>query len=414
MRVLFVAGDCPFPPDSGGTLRTYNLLKRVCEIHEITLVAPSKPGVDLNTAFAGRLKQVVMVPTPPRTLTGTLCALASRLPYIVRAHENPAMDAAVEQALQDQAFDLIHCDNISAVPSIPADAPLPKVFNAHNIEAAIWERYLREERRPWMTPVMSSQLEKVRAYEAQLCHLFNACVAVSEQDRIQMRRYGFKQTRIVANGVDLDYYEPLSDPVEPHLTFVGSLDWRPNQDGLRWFLESIWPLIQAGAPRARMSVVGRRPPKWARQFCSRHGARLCADAPDVRPHLAEASVVVVPLRIGGGSRLKILEAMAAGKPVISTSIGAEGLNVRNDEHILIADSPEDFAHITVRLLNDAGRREALGCAGRRLVEAQYGWDAIAAELDAAWKMTAALRTEPSPDLSRKGDTDDTHHAAGLQ
>lgn len=405
MKVLFIAGACPFPPDSGGTVRTYNLLKRVCERHEITLIAPSKPGVDLNAVFEGRLSQVVSVAYPARTLTGSLCAMVSRLPYIVKAHENAAMNAAVEQALQTAQFDLIHCDSISVVPAIPMDTRLPKVFNAHNIEAAIWERYLREERRPWMAPVLASQLEKIRAYESHLPRIFDSCVVVSEPDRAQMRRYGFKHAQIVRNGVDLDYYELLPEPLEPHITFVGSLDWRPNQDALRWFLESIWSLIRAAAPRVRMTVVGRRPPRWMHPFCSRHGARLAADAPDVRPHLAEASVVVVPLRIGGGSRLKILEAMAAGKPVVSTSIGAEGLGVRHNEHILIADSPQDFAHITVRLLNDGNRRQALARAGRELVEAEYGWDGIAAELEKAWSATIASRVEtPSLDLLPTEDT----------
>lgn len=393
MRVLFIAGACPYPPDSGGTVRTYNLLRRVCETHEITLIAPAKPGVDLNSAFNGRLKHVVAVLPPVRTLAGLLRAIASPLPYIVKAHENCAMDDAVLGTLEAGEFDLIHCDSISAVPAVPTDVRLPKVFNAHNVEAMIWERYVQEERRVWMSPVLSSQLEKVRAYEARLPRLFDSCVVVSDSDRAQMRRYGFKHAQVVRNGVDLDYYEPLPDASEPQLTFVGSLDWRPNQDGLRWFLETTWPLIQAAAPSARMTVVGRRPPRWMPGFCSRHGARLAADAPDVRPHLAETSVVVVPLRIGGGSRLKILEAMAAGKPVVSTSIGAEGLDVRHEEHILISDDPQDFAHTTVHLLNDAARRQALARAGRELVEAEYGWDAIAAGLESAWSATIAARQQ---------------------
>lgn len=404
MKVLFIAGACPYPLDSGGTVRTYNLLTRVCENHEITLIAPSKPGVDLNSVFNGRLGQVVCVTPPVRTLAVSLCAMASKAPYIVKVHENPALNAAVEQALNGGHYDLIHCDSISVVPAVPEGTHLPKVFNAHNVEAAIWERYLREERRPWMTPMLASQLGKVRAYESLLPRLFDSCVVVSEPDRVQMRRYGFKQAKVVRNGVDLDYYEPFADPSEPHLLYVGSLDWRANQDALRWFLESIWPLIRAAAPQARMSVVGRRPPRWMRPFCSRHGARLAADAPDVRPHLAEASVVVVPLRIGGGSRLKILEAMAAGRPVVSTSIGAEGLGVRHNEHILLADDPQEFAHITVHLLNDPNRRQALARAGRGLVEAQYGWDAIAAELEKAWNAAVASRVTSGPDLFPREDT----------
>lgn len=389
MKVLFLAGACPHPPDSGGTVRTYNLLKRVCERHEITLIAPSSTGTDLQSAFGGRLSGVVTVRPPRRTLSGTLCAMVSRLPYIVRAHENPEMNAAVLRALETTGFDLIHCDSISAVQAVPQDVILPKVFNAHNVEAAIWERYLREERRPWMTPVLASQLEKVRAYESHLPCIFSSCVVVCEHDEARMHDYGFKQTSVVRNGVDLEYYQPLPDPSTPHLLFVGSLDWRPNQDALRWFLESIWPLIRANGQGVRMTVVGRRPPRWIRPFCSRHGARLSADAPDVRPHLAEASVVVVPIRIGGGSRLKILEAMAAGRPVVSTTIGAEGLGLVHNENILIADRPPDFAQTAVDLLADHDGRKALASAGRRVVEDQYGWDAISTELEKAWAAAVA-------------------------
>ncbi len=401
MRVLFVAGACPYPPDSGGTLRTYNLLARVCRTHDITLVAPAGDGITLDAVFGGNMRRIIPVPPASKTLGAALGAMASPLPYIVSAHEDPAMRAAVSEALHAGSYDALHCDNISVVPAIPAVARVPKVFNAHNVEAAIWERYLREERRTWMKPVIASQLRKVRAYESRLPRLFDSCVVVSEQDGERMRRYGFGTVHVVRNGVDLDYYKSLADPAEPHLLFVGSLDWRPNQDGLRWYLESIWPSIRAAAPWTKMTVVGRRPPPWVRALCAAKSVSLAADAPDVRIHLAEASVVIVPLRIGGGSRLKILEAMAAGRPVVSTKVGAEGLDARHNEHVLLADDPLDFAHVTVRLLNDPARRRALSNAGRCLVEREYGWDGIARALENAW---AGARASSEPHLLRGEDT----------
>ncbi len=345
--------------------------------------------MDLEAAFDGRLSQIVTVPPVSRTPIGTLAAITSRLPYIVKAHENQTVRAAVAQALDSDCYDVIHCDNISVVPAMPLGTQVPMVFNAHNVEAAIWERYLREERRPWMRLVLRSQLRKVLIYESRLPEMFDTCVVVSDQDRAQMSKYGFGRVHIVRNGVDLDYYQPLPDAMEPRLLFVGSLDWRPNQDGLLWFLESVWPLIRAARPGAQMTVVGRRPPQWIQSLCSRTGAALVADSPDVRVHLAEASVVVVPLRIGGGSRLKILEAMAAGRPVVSTTIGAEGLDLLPDGHILIADTRHDFAGLAVRLLQDPGARHALAQAGRALVEREYGWDEIAKELENAWAVAAS-------------------------
>lgn len=385
MKVLFIAGACPYPPDSGGTVRTYNLLKRVCTRHDITLIAPERPGVDLAEVFDGRLRGKITVPVQGRTLAHTLRAMASPLPYIVKAHESAAMSAAVREALSTERYDLLHCDSISVVPTVPVNAAVPKTFNAHNIEAVIWERYVREERRPWMLPMLRAQLAKVRAYESYLRRIFDVCVAVCDQDRDAMKRSGFREARTVSNGVDLEYYTPLPPASERRLVFTGSLDWRPNQDALRWFAREIWPLVRLEAPEAAMSIVGRKPPRWVKDLCKASDMQLSADVPDVRPYLAEAAVVVVPLRIGGGSRLKILEAMAAGRCVVSTSIGAEGLEVRHGEQLLVADSPAVFAQAVLSVLDDWGLGGEMARAGRALVEARYGWDSIALDLEEAWR-----------------------------
>jgi len=392
MKVLFIAGACPYPPDSGGTVRTYNLLKRLSARQEITLVAPEKPGVDLRNAFDGALANVITVPAPRRTAARTVRSLISPLPYIVQAHSNPAMNAAVRSALASGGFDLVHCDSISVAPAVPRGASISKVFNAHNVEAVIWERYLANQRRPWMIPIIRSQLAKVARFESTLPSLFDCCVTVSEEDRDQMRRrYGASDVVVVPNGVDLDYYTPLADPNEPTLAFVGSLDWRPNQDAVRRLAESIWPRIRSDRPDARLSIVGRRPPGWMRRLCREPGVSLHADVPDIRPHLAAAALIVVPLRIGGGSRLKILEAMAAGRCVVSTTIGAEGLDARDGEHLVIADDPARFAQQCVSLLDDPARRQVISRSGRALVETHYGWDKATSSLEQAWaRSTAAL------------------------
>lgn len=396
MKVLFVAGACPYPPNSGGTVRTFNLLKRLCLRHAITLIAPSMSDIDLGASLNNRLVRAVTVTQPTRSMARAARSLLSPLPYIVRAHENPAMRVAVQNALAAERFDLLHCDSISVVPAIP-DVAVPKTFNAHNIEAVIWERYLQEERRAWMIPVLRSQLDKVALYEAGLPRLFERCIAVSEADRAEMRlRYGAENVSVVANGVDLEFYSALSDHAAPTVAFVGSLDWRPNQDAVRWLLESIWPLVMVQTPNATLSVVGRRPPHWVANLCDRAKVSLCADVPDVRPHLADAAVIVVPLRIGGGSRLKILETMAAGRSVVSTTIGAEGLDVRAGEHLMIADEPAEFAREVVSLLNDPAGRQSLASAGRAVVESHYGWDQISLDMEDAWHAAVAgFRGKPA-------------------
>lgn len=405
MRVIFVAGACPYPPNSGGTVRTHNLLRQLCSRHEITLVAPQECDMDLRAVYGGCLTKVITVPASRPGATRRLACLASPLPYIVAAHANPAMNAAVENALELGNFDLLHCDSISVVPAIPAHAGIPRIFNAHNIEAVIWERYVENERRPWVRLVLRSQLAKVVRFESCLPSVFDWCVTVSREDCLEMqRRYGAQRVMVVPNGVDPEYYAPLPDPNEPALTYIGSLDWRPNQDAVRWLLESIWPLVRREIACASLSIVGRKPPEWMRQLCNQAGVSLDADVADIRPYLGAASLVVVPLRIAGGSRLKILEAMATGRCVVSTSIGAEGLDAVHGRDIVIADDPARFAHECVTLLKDPIRRAALARSARSLVELGYSWRRISRSLEDAWRcacrdsgaQTSDLETEHRP------------------
>lgn len=390
MKVLFVAGACPYPPHSGGSVRTHNLLKQLCARHEITLIAPAASNVDLCTVYGGRLTKAVAIPPVHRGALHKLACLMAPLPYIVAAHANPAMSAAVENALVSASFDVLHCDSISVVPTIPLHVRIPKVFNAHNVEALIWERYVENERRPWVRMVLRSQLAKVARFESRLPGLFDWCVTVSHEDRIEMqRRYGAERIAVVPNGVDPDYYAPLPDPNEPALTYIGSLDWRPNQDAICWLLETVWPLVRREIACASLSIVGRRPPEWVRRLCNRPGVTLHADVPDIRPYLGSASITVVPLRIGGGSRVKILEAMAVGRCVVSTSIGAEGLDVVNGRDIVIADEPARFARECVALLRDPARRAALARSARCLVESRHSWQTIARSLEDAWHSASA-------------------------
>lgn len=392
MRILFIAGTCPYPPDSGAPVRTYNLLRRLCCRHEITLVTPSPTlsRFDLHAAFGKRMKKIITVPTPRSNSRisrafNMVGSLFSPLPYIVYTHRNPCLDSAVISALSDADYDLLHCDSISVVPSVPIDANMPKFFTAHNVEAVIWERYVREEKRPYMRAMLASQMRRVASFEASLPDLFDCCAAVSELDETELRkRYRIKNTCLVRNGVDTEYYTPSPDPDGRRIAFIGSLDWRPNQDAIRYLIERILPHIRSELPEIEVSIVGRRPPRSIVELCGKAGVSLFADVPDVRPHLAASSVVIVPLRIGGGSRLKILEAMAAGRCVVSTAIGAEGLDLTNGKNILIADNPSEFASHVVSALRNPSLRAAIASSGRSLVENAYNWDTISRDLEHAW------------------------------
>lgn len=390
MRVLFLAEDCPFPPDNGGRLRTFSLLSRLSPKHEITLVAPGEHMAGSDWPSGAKPKRTIMVPPFHQRWWERLKSPLSPLPYIICKYRSPAMKAAVERELATGHYDLLHCDSTNVVSSVPANALLPKVLDAHNVEAVIWERYAREERRSWMIPLLRSQVAKVALFESQLPQLFDCRVTVSENDRQEMGvRYGYENISVCSNGVDLDFYRPLADPLTPVVAFICSFDYRPNKDAIRWFVEAIWQRIRTELPETKMLLVGRRPPRWLAALCAREDIILCSDVPDTRPYLARAALVVVPIRIGGGTRLKILEAMAAGRCVVSTTVGAEGLDVRDGEHLSIADDPADFARAVVSLLRDPARRQALAHAARALVEAEYGWDRAASQMEAAWDQARA-------------------------
>ncbi len=221
-------------------------------------------------------------------------------------------------------------------------------------------------------------------YEGEVCRKVRKVIAVSETDAALMREwYGVKRADAVPTGVDADYFEARG-PVTPvaDLVFVGSLDWAPNIDGIDWFQREVLPLILRRKPDCSIAIVGRKPPRAIQELSSRYpGIQVTGTVPEVRPWLWGSKVSIVPLRVGGGTRLKIFEAMAAGIPVVSTTIGAEGLGARDGDTIRIADTPEDFAAACIALLDDVAERERLRDRALRMVTEQYSWEAVASAFE---------------------------------
>ena len=221
-------------------------------------------------------------------------------------------------------------------------------------------------------------------YEGDVCRQVRKVIAVSEPDAALMQEwYGVKRVEAVPTGVDADYFKARSAvPAAADLVFVGSLDWAPNIDGIDWFQSEVLPLILRRKPDCSVAIVGRKPPRAIQKLSSRYpGIQVTGTVPDVRPWLWGSKVSIVPLRVGGGTRLKIFEAMAAGIPVVSTTIGAEGLGARDGETIRIADTPEDFAAACIALLDDAAERECLRDRALQMVTEQYSWEAVASAFE---------------------------------
>jgi glycosyltransferase involved in cell wall biosynthesis len=374
--------------------------------HEITLLAYAAPDADHHacqriTEAGVRLVSVRPVRREQRgaVFFGKLLVnLFSALPYVAWNHCSLRMQRTLDQLLRAHSFDAVHCEMTLMSPLLRTIRHVPTVSVAHNVETEIWRRYEHNELSAFRRRYIGLQRRRVEQLESRgLDHVTTLCT-VSERDAAWYRQHtGVRNIHVVPNGVDLEYFQPGLEPEEPQtLVHAGAMDWRPNIDAMTFFLEAIYPSMVAASPDLRLLIVGRNPSNAFIRMAEQHrGVKVTGSVEDARPLIRRGAVFVVPLRIGGGSRLKILNALAMGKAIVSTSVGAEGLDVRDGEHLLIADTPELFVARTLELLGAPAKRQRLGTAGRALVEARYGWDAIADRLDAAWHDTVSRFGRPA-------------------
>jgi glycosyltransferase involved in cell wall biosynthesis len=392
MNVLIIDEEVPWPLDTGKRLRTYNLVQRLQREHSITYlcygtldaVLPDCPNVTLVTLPSPILEQQGI-----RFYWSLLCNLLSPNPYIVDRHYSQPLADKVATLVAQGSFDLLHCEWTPYTENIRhLFGRIPTVLSAHNVEAQIWERYYQTETNPLKKAYIYLQWKKLARYEAQAAQRYTSISTVSEPDRdIFIRTYHCPQTEVVPNGVDEQYFAPVEGNVQPgSMVFTGSMDWRPNQDGVKYFIEEVFPLIRHHIPGATFTVVGRKPPQWLIDLAGvTDGITVTGTVDDVRPYIARSALYVVPLRVGGGSRLKILEAFAMEKIVLSTSVGAEGLAVEEGKTILLRDTPQALAETACRVLSDQAGYNHLGISGRELIMQQYTWDAIAQVMADLWK-----------------------------
>lgn len=405
MRVLAIDEALPYPTDSGKRIRTFELLRRLARAHEITLVVPeARPGPpEALAAVRATGIDVVTVPRAPLVKHGLRFAwdllrnVPMRAPYMVMGHRVRAVRDAVAARVAAARPDVIHVEWTPLVCNVPEGLGVPVVVSAHNVESDIWARYVLAERGIARRAYVRLQHRKVARFERAALAAADGVVAVSEADGARIRAWtGQVHVTVAANAVDGERFAPdPAAPVNPHeLLFTGSLDWRPNQDAVVWFLDEILPRVRARVPEATFRVVGRAPPAWlVEKAASVPGVTVNGSVPDVRPFVARAGVSIVPLRVGGGSRLKIPEALAMARPVVSTTVGAEGLAVEGG--LFLADGPEPFAEAVERAIREpveAARRAALG---REATLRHHEWGCVAPLLERAWA-EAALRGRGAP------------------
>jgi len=384
MRILWLKTEVLHPVDKGGKIRTYNMLKELKREHEVTYLT-----LDDGTASAEDKKnaseychELVCIrharreKFTPGFYYELLLNLVSQNAYAIKKYESRAMRREIVERDRQGAFDLLVCDFLAPAVNVPADLTTPTVLFQHNVEAMIWKRHYEVQSNAVKKAYLYGQWQKMRRFEREMCRRFDSVIAVSVEDREQMKNeYGAQAVFDVPTGVDVEFFRPSGKTPQRHsLVFTGSMDWLPNDDAIRYFTREIMPLIKSKVPDVTLTVVGRNPAPALVDLSKEDPSLIITGrVDDVRPYMENAAAYIVPLRIGGGTRLKIFEAMAMEKPLISTRIGAEGLPLTNGVELLLADEPATFADAVVRVLNDDGYAKELGQRAATVVRENFGW-----------------------------------------
>jgi polysaccharide biosynthesis protein PslH len=398
-RILVVSPTLPHPPIWGFGIRVFELVRRLSRNNDVTLLAHAGPDdsdkIEAMRAICAAVHTVSLARPPGATSRAAqLASLRSPLPYHVLRIRSRELQAALDRLLRCERFDLIQLES-SPLAELRIDSDLPVVLDEHNIEYELLRRACETEAAPHRKAFNWLEYVKLRRQEEAAWGRVRALAVTSDREaEIVRRRLPQAAVEVIPNGVDLDYFTPSDQAVDPDsIVFTGLMSYRPNLDAAGFFAHQVLPRIRRVRPKARFTVVG-----WgSKELIQAHvgpGVEVTGRVPDVRPYLWSAAVVTVPLRVGGGTRLKVLEALATARPVVSTALGCEGIDVRDGEHLLIRDDPNSQAEAVLQLMGEPRSAHRLGLRGRRLVEQQYGWASSADKLEALFERLHKGRAAP--------------------
>jgi len=387
MKLLWLKTELLHPVDKGGRIRTYQMLRQIKRRHEVVYLT-----LDDGTAGDGEVAAASeycdeLIRIPHRRSTKFSAAFfrelaanaVSTLPYFVHRYASQEMEDAITRLDRRGDIDLIVCDFLVPAVNFPKAVESPAILFQHNVEAEIWRRHAQVAPGPVRRAYFRSQWRRTVRFEKTASGRFDHVVAVSGKDRDTfVRDYGLSAVSVVETGVDVDYFKPSGRPSTPkRLVFTGSMDWLPNVDGMEWFCGSVLPRVQERHPDATLAIVGRTPNQAVRALGEgRQDVVVSGTVQDVRPWIEEGAVYVVPLRIGGGTRLKIYEAMALERPVVSTAVGMEGLPLEVGREISVADDPAGFAARVCDLLDDPDAGRAMARRAAERVRGEFGWESV--------------------------------------
>jgi polysaccharide biosynthesis protein PslH len=397
MKILWLNSGLLLPLNKGGRLRSWHLMRHLAGRHDISYLSfmdPTQTAADRD-GMQAVASQLVTIPRndpakgTPRFYADTARYVFDGAPYAVAKYRSDAFRQQVARLLSTGGFDALVCDFLPPVVNLPDHLPCPSILFTHNVESEIWRRHADHAANPASRFLLTQQWRRMLRFEQQALARFDLVLAVSEADRRTFERLypdALKRpAHVVQTGVDTSYFAPVPTPSKgpAHLVFTGSMDWLPNEDAMLYFVREMLPLIRQAEPNTTLSIIGRAPTPAVRRLADEAGITVTGRVDDVRPHVAEGSVYVVPLRIGGGTRLKIFEAMSMAKAVVSTTIGAEGLPVKTGHNIVIADEPAAFAQAVVELVRNPDARRGMELEARRLVVNRYDWSAVAGDFEDA-------------------------------
>jgi len=383
-RLLFVSPRFLFPLDQGGKIRTANILRNMKSgVFELVLASPAPADVArFANDIDGVCDRFLSWPEAASSKVARALSILRALPAAVASDRSAAGSRLLNAALAERP-DIVLVDFPHAGVLLPAALDVASVVFTHNVEAEIFERHAELASGP-MRRIWRSQASKMRRFEGDTLRRFNRVIAVSARDAAALsQRYALADVAVIDTGVDLDFFAFQPPPPEPssEIVFTGTMSWAANAEGIAWLMDEIWPRVIAARPDARAVIVGRGAPEALVARAKNLNWRFTGFVDDIRPHVADSRVYVIPLRVGSGTRIKAFEALAMGRPVVSTTIGVEGLDIVDGEHFLAADTAVEFAGAILRLLGDAPLRGRLAHTARTLVEDKFSWSHVARQFE---------------------------------
>jgi glycosyltransferase involved in cell wall biosynthesis len=403
MNVLLLTQVLPYPPDSGPKVKTWNVLKYLAQRHEVTLVSFVRGDQSEHVRQLGRYSQAVYtVPMERGTVLDARyigLSFITGQPFLMLRDDRKAMRDLVDRLSADQHFAVVHADQLNMSQYAEHVPGAFKVLDAHN---ALWLLY----KRLWETMnagpqkwLLGRDWRLLKKYEGRICREFDAVLAVSEEDKAALSEAAGHPVaaEVIPIAVDTDEVIVVDRPNPTHVLHIGTMYWPPNIDGVLWFIREVWPLIREKKPDAQFDVVGSRPPQEIVALGGDEtGINVTGYVPDPMPYFRRAALMVVPLRAGGGMRVKILNALAQGIPSVSTTLGAEGIAVTPGENIMVGDTPAAFADAVVQLLDDRELAQRIARNGRRLAEEKYDYRRACAPIDDVYARALAARSGEQP------------------